>query len=89
MVYIGDSFTDIPAMSVLIAQGGHAIGVYHPGDDPHVVKDLLQHDRINFFAEADYREGTMLEQYVLKILDQIKAQEALRILGQEQREQVW
>lgn len=32
MIYIGDSDTDIPCMSLVNANGGHSIGVYDPDE---------------------------------------------------------
>ena len=60
-IYIGDSETDIPAMKVVKKEKGQAIGVYNPTKNVTNVCDLLCDDRINYFAPADYREGSMLE----------------------------
>ncbi|MDR3021969.1 MAG: haloacid dehalogenase-like hydrolase [Clostridiales bacterium] len=86
MIYIGDSYTDIPAMSLLSSKGGFAIGVYNPVDDNTVaVKQLLMENRISFFAPADYRKGSKLELLVTKILDNIKAKEELFMVEKQQK----
>ena len=70
MVYIGDSFTDIPCMKVVNSFGGHSIGVYDPdtGNTDHVRK-LLKENRIRYYAPADYTEGSQLDELIKMILD--------------------
>ena len=70
MVYIGDSFTDIPCMKVVNSFGGHSIGVYDPdtGNTDHVRK-LLKENRIRYYAPADYTEGSELDELIKMILD--------------------
>ena len=70
MVYIGDSFTDIPCMKVVNSFGGHSIGVYDPdtGNTEHVRK-LLKENRIRYYAPADYTEGSQLDELIKMILD--------------------
>ena len=74
-IYIGDSDTDIPAMKVVKKEKGFSIGVFNPDkyDGALKVCALLDQDRINFFAPADYTSGSVLEVYVKKAIDQIKA----------------
>ena len=70
MVYIGDSFTDIPCMKVVNSVGGRSIGVYDPdtGNTEHVRK-LLKENRIRYYAPADYTEGSQLDELIKMILD--------------------
>ena len=70
MVYIGDSFTDIPCMKVVNSFGGHSIGVYDPdtGNTDHVRK-LLKENRIRYYAPANYTEGSQLDELIKMILD--------------------
>lgn len=73
IVYIGDSDTDIPSMSVIREKGGYAIGVYNPSDESKgKVMPLIRDNRINFFAPADYRKDSELYQIIIKCLDKIK-----------------
>lgn len=73
MIYIGDSFTDIPCMAITAENGGYAIGVY---DDPakiNRVKQLIKDKRIQYFALADYSENSKIEKIVQNIILKIKA----------------
>lgn len=73
MIYIGDSFTDIPCMAITAENGGYAIGVY---DDPakiNHVKQLIKDKRIQYFALADYSENSKIEKIVQNIILKIKA----------------
>lgn len=78
-IYIGDSETDIPAMKLVKMQKGHSIGVYDPATrGAQKACKLLDDDRIDFFAPADYREGSELDSYVKLVLNEIKAAELLK-----------
>jgi len=78
MVYIGDSDTDIPCMKLVNSYGGHSIGVYDPvtGDQSKVHK-MMRDKRIRYYAPADYREGTELDQLVKAIIDKTAVYEVL------------
>lgn len=78
MVYIGDSDTDIPCMKLVNVYGGHSIGVYDPDTgDKTKVKKMLCDNRIRYFAAADYRDGSELDQLVKSIICKTAAYEAL------------
>ena len=78
MVYIGDSDTDIPCMKLVNSNGGYSIGVYdsETQDKTKVFKILREH-RIEYFAPADYREGSSLEGLIKNIVDRTKTNEVL------------
>ena len=56
MVYIADGPSDVPAWSVVSANGGRALGVYQHGSQAQFeqINTLLRDGRIHAFAEADY-----------------------------------
>ena len=56
MIYIADGPSDVPAWSVVRANGGLAFGVYQHGSQSQFeqVSSLLSDGRIHAFAEADY-----------------------------------
>jgi len=85
-IYIGDSDTDIPAMQVIKQEKGLSIGVYDPSTKNSAkVRGLIEDERINFFAPADYKKGSVLELYVKKAIDKIKANEELARINKEAR----
>ena len=69
MVYIGDSLTDIPCMKVVSQNGGTSVGVYNPSYTDDILKELLEHGRINCKTKADYREGKALDILVKSVID--------------------
>ncbi len=78
IVYIGDSDTDIPCMKLVDANNGHAIGVYNPeAGNKTKVYNMVRDRRISYFAPADYREGSELDQLVRAIIQKTAAYEAL------------
>lgn len=84
-IYIGDSETDIPAMKIVKQGGGTSIGVYNPEYcDLERVKKLLKHDRINYFAPADYTKHQKLEKLVECVLNNIHAKHKLKQLSSQQ-----
>lgn len=79
IIFIGDSYTDIPCMKLLSSKGGHSIGVYSNDENSKKkVYDLLHDQRIKYVACADYSAGSKLDLIVKAIIDYIAANERLR-----------
>ena len=57
MIYVADGPSDVPAWSVVRANGGRAFGVYQHGSLAQFeqISQLQRDGRIHAFAEADYR----------------------------------
>ena len=73
MIYFGDGETDVPSMSVVKTQGGHAIAVYgDPKRRPTATK-LVNSNRVDFICKADYSEGGEVHTTVIDVLDRIRA----------------
>jgi hypothetical protein len=81
MIYFGDGDTDVPSMTVVRKNGGHAIAVHPLGPPEAKVQELLAAGRVDFYAEADYRRGSALFKRTCLLLDQMLA--SIRI--QEER----
>ena len=78
MVYIGDSATDVPCMKLVNSYGGHSIGVYNPNtQDKSKVYNMMAQNRIKYFEEATYTEGSELEKLLKGIIDKTAATEVL------------
>jgi 2-hydroxy-3-keto-5-methylthiopentenyl-1-phosphate phosphatase len=78
MVYIGDSDTDVPCMTLINMFGGHSIGVYDvKTKDKTKVYRMMRDGRIKYYAPADYSEGTELDIIVKAIIDRTASNEAL------------
>ncbi|MFI5093520.1 MAG: HAD family hydrolase [Candidatus Acidiferrales bacterium] len=75
MVYFGDGMTDVPGMTVTKKNGGYAIAVHPMGDAKSVLtcKELLEANRVAFYAPADYNKNKSLDRRVKLILDIIIA----------------
>ncbi|OGW77974.1 MAG: hypothetical protein A2Z83_05185, partial [Omnitrophica bacterium GWA2_52_8] len=55
MIYIGDSETDIPSMTVIKKYGGHAIAVFNPANPvTEKIKAMVAVGRVDHFAPADF-----------------------------------
>ncbi len=78
MVYIGDSDTDVPCMKLVSINGGYSIGVYSKGAKNKVFK-MIEEKRIKYFAEADYRSNSELEQLLKNIIDRTAMNEVLEM----------
>lgn len=86
LIFIGDSETDIPSMSVTQEKGGFAIGVYNPEDkEQGKVLSLMQDGRIDYFAPADYTKGEELYKIVKKCLARIHAEADLKAISYFQK----
>jgi phosphoserine phosphatase len=75
MIYFGDGDTDVPSMAVMRKNGGHAVAVYPGGSAKGRAKcvELYKAERCDFFAPADYREGSDLFRRTCLLLDRILA----------------
>jgi phosphoserine phosphatase len=73
MIYFGDGDTDVPSMAVMRKNGGHAVAVYPPGKSKAKCVDLFKAGRCDFFAPADYRQGSDLFKRSCLLLDRILA----------------
>ena len=78
MIYIGDGLTDVPCMKMTKQKGGYSIAVHAPGDTD-VADDLLMQGRADFALEADYSEGSELEQVVTELIRRIRATHDLSV----------
>lgn len=78
MVYIGDSDTDVPCMKLVSINGGYSIGVYSKEAQNKVFK-MIEEKRIKYFAEADYRSNSGLEQLLKNIIDRTAMNEVLEM----------
>ena len=78
MIYIGDGLTDVPCMKMTKQKGGYSIAVHAPGDTD-VADDLLMQGRADFAMEADYSEGSELEQVVTELIRRIRATHDLSV----------
>lgn len=78
MIYIGDSDTDIPCMRLVNSYGGHAIGVYDATtNNKSKVYKMLRDNRIKYFAEANYSDGSELDSLIKLIIDRTAFNEKL------------
>jgi hypothetical protein len=73
MIYFGDGDTDVPSMAVMRKNGGYAVAVHPPGKGKQKCVDLFKAQRCDFFAPADYREGSELFKRTCLLLDRILA----------------
>jgi hypothetical protein len=89
MIYFGDGDTDVPSMAVTRKNGGHAVAVYPSGQAKGKAKcvELFKAQRCDFFAPADYREGSDLFKRTCLLLDRmladIRVQEEMWRLSRE------
>lgn len=79
MIYIGDGTTDIPCMRLVKEKNGHSIAVYNPDQSEMVgtVVGLMEDQRVNFVAPADYTPGSKLDTIVKLVIDKILADSRL------------
>ena len=85
MIYIGDSFTDIPCMRLVMKNNGKAIAVYNSDNKRSQILKLLKNNRINYIAEADYSKGKDLEIIIKEIIKSNKINFNLKELSRAQK----
>ncbi|WP_103582497.1 haloacid dehalogenase-like hydrolase [Campylobacter concisus] len=69
MIYIGDGETDVPAMKLLKTNGGTSIAVYD--ENKETAKTLLEQNRVNYIAKADYTDGSEIDAIIKSTIDRI------------------
>lgn len=86
MIYIGDGETDVPAMKMIKYQGGYAIAVYNPKvrakkskkSPKQICKDLVNQNRADFIAAANYSKDSELDKTIKLIIDKISIETELK-----------
>ncbi|MGI9409351.1 MAG: HAD family hydrolase [Hyphomicrobiaceae bacterium] len=78
MIYFGDGDTDVPSMAVMRKNGGYAFAVHPPGKSKAKCIKLFDAQRCDFYAAADYREGSALYKRTCLLLDRILADIRMR-----------
>jgi phosphoserine phosphatase len=73
MIYFGDGDTDVPSMAVMRKNGGYAVAVHPQGKGKAKCVELFKAGRCDFFAPADYRQGSDLFRRTCLLLDRILA----------------
>ncbi|MBI1385300.1 MAG: haloacid dehalogenase-like hydrolase [Rhizobiales bacterium] len=73
MIYFGDGDTDVPSMAVMRQNGGYAVAVHGPGESAVKCEGLYRAGRIDFYAPADYRNGSTLFRRTCLLLDRALA----------------
>lgn len=68
MIYIADGPSDVPAFSLIKRNDGVTFAVYPKGniDALNQVEQLRREERVDFFAEADYSEGTTTSSWLVE-----------------------
>lgn len=86
MIYIGDGLTDVPCMKLVKQSGGHSIAIYSPGQHQKAAP-LLKHERVDWMFEADYREGSELDNTMKLLLQQLAYYNKLKGLNEQQKKE--
>jgi 2-hydroxy-3-keto-5-methylthiopentenyl-1-phosphate phosphatase len=76
MIYIGDGLTDVPCMKLVKLNGGHSIAVY-PDGGKDKAGELLQADRVDFIAPADYSNGGELDTIIKDMIHKMAMVDSL------------
>lgn len=86
MIYIGDGLTDVPCMKLVKQSGGHSIAIYSHGQYQKTAP-LLKHERVDWMFEADYSEGSDLDQTMKLLLEKLAVYNQLKILNETQKKE--
>lgn len=73
MIYIADGPSDVPVFSLVKTMGGKTYAVFKPGNEEELkqVDELLQNGRIHSYGEADYKNGSQTNLWLLKTVKEI------------------
>lgn len=87
MIYIGDGLTDVPCMKLVKQSGGHSIAIYKKGEH-HKTAPLLKHERVDWMFEADYSEGSELDNTMKLLLENLASNNKLKEIGATQEKEL-
>lgn len=73
MIYFGDGMTDVPSMALVRHYGGRSVAVFADDSHKNQAQNLIEHDRVDFIAKADYSEGGEIYTLVKSMLQKMKA----------------
>ena len=71
MIYIGDGLTDVPCMKMVRQKGGSSIAL-HSGTDTRLTDQMILVNRADYATQADYRQGSELDETVRMQLHYIR-----------------
>lgn len=81
IIYLADGPSDVPAFSLVRAQGGKSCACYNPNkeDEYRTVYKLHMENRIDYFTEANYTKNgpaySWIKQTIISITDRIVAEQ--------------
>lgn len=83
MIYFGDGDTDVPCMKIVGMFGGHSVAVYDPDNEKKKANamKLKRQGRVKFTIPADYSADSEAYRLTCAIIDEIKADYDLALLG--------
>lgn len=87
MIYIGDGLTDVPCMKLVKQSGGHSIALYN-NDEKHKVQPLLQHERVDWIFDADFSEGSQLDNAMHTLITQLACDNQLQDITDSQKKEI-
>ena len=87
MIYLGDGITDVPCMKLVKQYGGQSIAIYQKKSKSKV-EVLLKDERVNFICEADYTEGSELDNIIKLIIQKMAVVDELSTISVRQRKEM-
>ena len=87
MIYIGDGFTDVPCMQLVKGNKGQSIAVF-PKREKEIATRLMAENRVDFITEANYCEGSELDEIVKTIIEKMAVVEKLARLHDKHKKSI-
>ena len=87
MIYLGDGITDVPCMKLVKQYGGQSSAIYQKKHKSKV-EVLLRDERVNFICEADYTEGSELDNIIKLIIQKMAVVDELASISVKQRKEM-
>ena len=87
MIYIGDGLTDVPCMRLVKSNNGQSIAVFKEREK-QTATQLIAENRVDFITEANYREGSELDNIVKTIIEKMSVAEKLARLHDKHKKSI-